>query len=49
MDFGQVLRYVKKNLKSPQWLRSESKEKSFLEDFRKNVQLINNGGWHFSF
>ena len=40
----------KKNLKSPQWLRNlKVKKNPFWKIFRKNVQLINNGGWHFSF
>ncbi len=40
----------KKNLKSPQWLRSlKVKKNPFWKIFKKNVQLINNGGWHFSF
>ena len=40
----------KKYLKSPQWLRSlKVKKNPFWKIFRKNVQLINNGGWHFSF
>jgi len=40
----------KKNLKTPQWLRNlKTKKKPFWKIFKKNIQLINNGGWHFSF
>ena len=40
----------KKNLRSPQWLRNiKTKKKSFWKIFKKNIQVINNGGWHFSF
>ena len=40
----------KKNLKSPQWLRNiKIKKKPFWNIFRTNIQIINNGGWHFSF
>ena len=40
----------KKNLRSPQWLRNmKTKKKPFWKIFSKNIQLINNGGWHFSF
>jgi beta-1,4-mannosyl-glycoprotein beta-1,4-N-acetylglucosaminyltransferase len=41
----------KKNLKSPQWLRNiKTKKKSFFNFFAdKQPQLIDNGGWHFSF
>ncbi len=41
----------KKNLISPQWLRSlKIKERSFWNIFRdKKPQIILNGGWHFSF
>ena len=40
----------KKNLKSPQWLRNlKTKKRSFWRFFHKEIQLINNGGWHFSF
>ncbi len=40
----------KKNLKSPQWLRNlKTKKRSFWRFFYKEIQLINNGGWHFSF
>ena len=40
----------KKNLKSPQWLRNiKTKKKPFWNIFRTNIQIINNGGWHFSF
>ncbi len=41
----------KKNLKSPQWLRSiKTKKRFFLNFFKdKQPQLIKNGGWHFSF
>ena len=40
----------KKNLKSPQWLRNiKTKKKTFWNIFRTKIQIINNGGWHFSF
>ncbi len=40
----------KKYLKSPQWLRNiKVNRKSFWNFFTKDIQLINNGGWHFSF
>ena len=40
----------KKNLKTPQWLRNlKTKKKPFWKIFKKNIQLINDGGWHFSF
>jgi len=40
----------KKNLISPQWLRNlKVKKKPFWKIFKKNIQIINNGGWHFSF
>ena len=41
----------KKNLKSPQWLRDiKIKKKPFWKIFSdKQPQLIENGGWHFSF
>ena len=40
----------KKYLKSPQWLRDiKTKKKPFWKFFSKKIQLINNGGWHFSF
>jgi len=40
----------KKNLKTPQWLKNlKTKKKPFWKIFKKNIQLINNGGWHFSF
>ena len=40
----------KKNLKSPQWLRNmKIKKKPFWKIFSNKVQLINDGGWHFSF
>ena len=41
----------KKNLKSPQWLRNiKIKERPFWNFFKdKQPQLIENGGWHFSF
>ena len=41
----------KKNLKSPQWLRNiKIKKKPFWKIFSdKQPQLIENGGWHFSF
>lgn len=40
----------KKYLKSPQWLRNiKAKKKPFWKIFNKEIQLINDGGWHFSF
>ena len=40
----------KKDLKSPQWLRNlKTKKKPIWKIFKRNVQLINDGGWHFSF
>ena len=40
----------KKYLKSPQWLRDKKiKKKQFWKIFSNNIQLINDGGWHFSF
>ena len=40
----------KKYLKSPQWLRNlKTKNRPFWKIFKRNIQLINNGGWHFSF
>lgn len=40
----------KKYLKSPQWLRNiKTKRKPFWKIFSKKIQIINNGGWHFSF
>jgi beta-1,4-mannosyl-glycoprotein beta-1,4-N-acetylglucosaminyltransferase len=40
----------KKYLKSPQWLRNlKTKQSPFWKIFKKNIQLIDNGGWHFSF
>ena len=41
---------IKKYLKSPQWLRDiKIKKKPFWKIFGKKIQLISNGGWHFSF
>ena len=42
---------VKKHLKSPQWLRNiKTKQQPFWKFYKpKNLQLIHNGGWHFSF
>ncbi len=40
----------KKYLKSPQWLRDiKIKKKSFWKIFSEKIQIIDNGGWHFSF
>ena len=40
----------KKYLRSPQWLRNfKLKRKSFWSMFENKMQIINNGGWHFSF
>ena len=45
------LKSVKKYLKSPQWLRNlKTKKRSFWKIFgNKQPQIIENGGWHFSF
>jgi len=42
---------LKKNLKSPQWLRNlKFKEYPFWRiDKSKKLQIINNGGWHFAY
>jgi len=42
---------LKKNLKSPQWLRNlKFKEYPFWRiDKVRNLQIIKNGGWHFSY
>ena len=42
---------LKKNLKSPQWLRNlKFKHYPFWRlDKPRNLQIIENGGWHFSF
>ena len=42
---------LKKNLKSPQWLRDlKFKKYPFWRiDKTKNLQIIKNGGWHFSY
>ena len=42
---------LKKNLKSPQWLRDlKFKKYPFWRfDKIKNIQIIQNGGWHFSY
>ena len=42
---------LKKNLKSPQWLRNlKFKKYPFWRiDKQKNLQIINNGGWHFAY
>ena len=40
----------KKYLKSPQWLRNQKvKKNSFFKFFSINWNIINNGGWHFSY
>ena len=40
----------KKHLKSPQWLRNlKSKQYPFWRFGKKNINIIQNGGWHFSF
>ena len=40
----------KKFLKSPQWLRNlKINKKSIWNFFNSKIQLIKNGGWHFSF
>ena len=42
---------LKKDLKSPQWLRNlKFKKYPFWRvDMPKNIQIINNGGWHFAY
>ena len=42
---------LKKNLKSPQWLRDlKFKKYPFWRlDKPKNLQIIENGGWHFAY
>ncbi|MDC3152334.1 hypothetical protein OA496_01135 [Pelagibacteraceae bacterium] len=42
---------LKKNLKSPQWLRNlKFKKYPFWRiDKPKNIQIINDGGWHFAY
>ena len=42
---------LKKDLKSPQWLRNlKFKKYPFWRiDKPKNIQIINNGGWHFAY
>ena len=42
---------LKKNLKSPQWLRNlKFKKYPFWRvDKPKNIQIIENGGWHFAY
>ncbi len=42
---------LKKNLKSPQWLRDlKFKEYPFWRiDKTRNIQIIENGGWHFAY
>ena len=41
---------IKKYLKSPQWLRNlKIKKRPFWKIFSKKLQIINEGGWHFSF
>ena len=40
----------KKNLKSPQWLRDQKIKKfSLLKFYRINWNIVDKGGWHFSF
>ncbi len=40
----------KKFLRSPQWLRDiKAKKKPFWKIFKTEIQLIDDGGWHFSF
>ena len=40
----------KKYLKSPQWLRNiKAKKKPLWKIFSQKIQIIKNGGWHFSF
>ena len=40
----------KKYLKSPQWLRNQKVKKySFIKFYKINWNIIDNGGWHFSY
>ena len=40
----------KKHLKTPQWIRNQKiKRKTFLNFFNIKWNMINNGGWHFSY
>jgi beta-1,4-mannosyl-glycoprotein beta-1,4-N-acetylglucosaminyltransferase len=40
----------KKYLKTPQWLRNQKIKKNFfLKYFRFNWNIVENGGWHFSY
>lgn len=41
---------LKKFLKSPNWLHKKLfPKKKFLYNFRKNIKIIKDGGWHFSY
>lgn len=41
---------LKKYLKSPNWLHKKIfPKKKFLYNFKKNIKIIKNGGWHFSY
>tara|TARA_B100000941_G_C28384422_1_gene489195 strand:- start:51 stop:866 length:816 start_codon:yes stop_codon:yes gene_type:complete len=40
---------VKKYLKSPQWLRNLKVKKKFLKYFKRGINVIDDGGWHFSY
>ena len=48
---GMDQNLFKKNLKSPQWLRNlKFKKYPFWRiDKPKNIQIIENGGWHFAY
>ena len=49
MDIGLVLRFVKKKLKVTSMVKKYKNKENLLEDFFIYSQLINDGGWHFSF
>ena len=40
---------AKKFLLSPNLLRLKKSKNKFFYNYRKNIKLINNGGWHFSY
>ena len=51
INIGWEQKFVKKYLKSPQWLRDiKTKKRPFYKFYKpKEPQLIYDGGWHFSF
>ena len=40
---------IKKFLKSPQWLRNQKVKSKFFGLFNRGINVIKNGGWHFSY